>query len=61
MLTQKWHLLIGDISATVYLDTENNVKGYDFWGPVRRTKVVTRFFDIVAGKIDAKVFDNFPC
>lgn len=62
MLIGKWHLLYGDsVSVTVYLDKENTFLGFDFWGPSRRTKVLTRFFDVVVGQIDANVFAGFPC
>ena len=35
--------------------------GYDFWGKERRTKVVTRFFNIAVGKMNEEVFIDFPC
>lgn len=58
----QWNVLFGgSIPAIVYLDTNNVLLGYDFWGAERRTKVITRFFNIVAGKMDEKVFENFPC
>ena len=49
----------GTIPATVLVDEQNIVQGYDFWSPNRRTYVITRFFNIAIGKIAADVFD-FP-
>lgn len=61
-LTGKWHLLYGDaVSVTAYLDKENTFVGFDFWGSTRRTKVLTRFFNIVVEDIDVHFFDRFPC
>lgn len=59
---QSWNVLIGgSIPAIIYLDTKNVLLGYDFWGAERRTKVMTRFFNIVVGNMDEKVFKSFPC
>ncbi len=49
----------GMIPVKLLLDKSNIVQGYDFWGTDERTYVITRFFNIILGKIDAKVFD-FP-
>jgi hypothetical protein len=51
----------GSIPAIAYLDKDNVMVGYDFWGEERRMKVITRFFNIVVGKMDEKAFENFPC
>ncbi|KEF63760.1 uncharacterized protein A1O9_01738, partial [Exophiala aquamarina CBS 119918] len=60
--TQSWNLLVANsISVIVYLDVDNVLVGYDFWGAERRTKSLTRFFNTAVGKFDVKVFDNFPC
>ncbi|KAJ9608254.1 hypothetical protein H2200_007242 [Cladophialophora chaetospira] len=59
---QSWDLLYGGaISVTIYLDVKNVLLGFDFFGPGRRTKVITRFFNIMIGEIDIGVFENFPC
>lgn len=50
----------GVIPVTVLLDQNNVIQGYDFWSKVRRTYVVTRFFNIIVGPINGNVFD-FPC
>ena len=50
----------GVMSTRVLLDKDEVVQGYDLWGPDSRTYVVTRFFNIIVGEIDAEVFD-FPC
>ena len=54
-------LISGSIPAIVYLDTNNVLLGYDFWGAEQRTKAVTRFFNIIVGKMDNQVFESFPC
>ena len=61
-LPAQWNLLYGDsIPVIAYLDQDNVFVGFDFWGAERRTKVVTRFFANSVGKIDAAVFEDFPC
>jgi hypothetical protein len=61
-LNAKWNVLFGgSIPAIIYLDANNILLGYDLWGAERRTKVTTRFFNIVVGKMDEKVFEKFPC
>ena len=37
------------------------VVGYDYFAPDERTRVVTRFFDIVVGPIDQDVFEFPDC
>lgn len=50
------------IPVTAYLDMNNTLMGYDFFGQERRTKVVTRFFAQSAGeKIAPEVFQAFDC
>ena len=49
----------GAIPAKILLDKNDVVQGYDYWGTELRTYAVTRFFNTILGKIDAKVFD-FP-
>ena len=49
----------GSIPAKLLLNKNNILQGYDYWGTEQRTYVITRFFNIILGKIDAKVFD-FP-
>ena len=49
----------GAIPAKVLLDKNDVVQGYDYWSTNERTYVVTRFFNIILGKIDENVFD-FP-
>ncbi len=36
------------------------VVGYDFFSPERRTRVITRFFNIIVGETDRALF-AFPC
>lgn len=61
-MSPQWNFLYANsISVIAYLDRDNLLIGYDFWGAERRTKVLTRFFNTAVGKIDAKVFGNFPC
>ena len=45
---------------TVLVDAEDRVVGYEYFSPVRRTRVITNFFNIKVGRIDPGVFD-FPC
>jgi hypothetical protein len=45
--------------VTVYLDSSGTVVGYDFYDVSTRTGLVNRFFNIVLGKVDEKVF-HFP-
>ena len=40
----------------MYVDAHGVLAGYDFWGLDQRTYVITRFFDVVVGKIAADVF-----
>ena len=47
------------IPVTVYLDASDTLIGYDFFRTESRTRVVTRYFNIVTGKLDAKFF-GFP-
>ncbi|MCJ1403214.1 hypothetical protein MMC11_006437 [Xylographa trunciseda] len=56
-----WNIMYQEsIPVTLLLSQKNVVQGYDFWATNMRTYVVTRFFNILIGKIDAEVFD-FPC
>jgi hypothetical protein len=56
----QWNIMFqGAIPAKILLDKNDVVQGYDYWGTELRTYAVTRFFNIILGKIDAKVFD-FP-
>ena len=56
----QWNIMFqGAIPAKILLDKNGVVQGYDYWGTELRTYAVTRFFNIILGKIDAKVFD-FP-
>ena len=56
----QWNIMFqGAIPAKILLDRNDVVQGYDYWGTELRTYAVTRFFNIILGKIDAKVFD-FP-
>lgn len=58
----QWDVLFGgSIPAIAYLDKDNVLLGYDFWGEERRTKAITRFFNIIVAKMDETVFENFPC
>lgn len=45
---------------TVLVDAGDRVVGYEYFSPVKRTRVITNFFNVKVGKIDAEVFD-FPC
>lgn len=58
----KWNFIYGNrIPVIAYLDTENLLVGFDFWGADQRTKVMTRFFNTAIGSIDEAVFESFPC
>lgn len=58
----QWNLLYGGmIPVIAYLDQDNELVGFDFWGTERRTKVVNRFFNNVVGEVNVQVFENFPC
>jgi hypothetical protein len=51
--------IIYQVPATAYLNMNNVVQGYDFYDPSTRTEVVTRFFNVEVGKLDAALF-RFP-
>lgn len=58
----QWDFLFGgSLPVIAYLNTDDILIGYDFWGEDRRTKVVTRFFAHQVGPIVAEVFEDFPC
>ena len=58
--SSQWNIMFqGAIPAKILLDKNDIIQGYDYWGTELRTYAVTRFFNIILGKIDAKVFD-FP-
>ena len=50
----------GAIPAVILLNENGIIQGYNFWGTDQRTYVITRFFNIILGKIDKDVF-GFPC
>ena len=47
------------LPVTLLLDGNITICGYDFWSPDERTYVITRFFNIVIGELNAELFD-FP-
>ncbi|KAK5707365.1 hypothetical protein LTR17_020761 [Elasticomyces elasticus] len=48
-----WSLLYqGAIPVTVFVDACGVVFGYDYWAPLRRTRVVTNFFDTTVGPVN---------
>jgi len=49
----------GSMPVTVYLDSDNEVVGYDFFDTSTRTRIVNRYFNIVVGELDGRLFD-FP-
>jgi hypothetical protein len=56
----QWNIMFqGTIPAKILLDKNDVVQGYDYWGTEARTYVITRFFNIILGKIGSEVFD-FP-
>ena len=57
---EQWNIMYHSvIPTTILLNKDNVIQGYDFWKTDARTRVITRFFNIMLGKIDSKVFD-FP-
>lgn len=60
-LTQWNFAFDGSIHVIAYLNTDDVLLGYDFWGEDKRTKVVTRFFAQQVGPIAKEIFDDFPC
>jgi hypothetical protein len=56
----KWNILYADtLPTTVFVDSSNVVRGWEFWYPNERTYVITRLFNIVTGTIPKDVF-AFP-
>ncbi|KAI9677498.1 MAG: hypothetical protein M1817_006452 [Caeruleum heppii] len=60
----EWNILYqGVIPVTVLVDGDGDdavVVGYDLFSPNLRTRVITRFFNIVVGELRKELFD-FPC
>ncbi|KAL9038356.1 MAG: hypothetical protein Q9214_005309, partial [Letrouitia sp. 1 TL-2023] len=55
-----WDILYqGRIPATVNVGSDGGVTGYDFFAVDLRTRVITRFFNIVLSEIEEDVF-KFP-
>lgn len=50
----------GVVPATILLNADNIIQGYDFLGLETRAFTTTRFFNIILGQIDSEVFDS-PC
>ena len=46
---------------TIYLNTENTIVGFDYFSQTRRTKTITRFFNIILGDVDKSVFEFPTC
>jgi hypothetical protein len=55
----QWNFYFSNVPITAFVDAEGRVTRYDFWAPNERTFATTRFFNIIVGSIDRKVFD-FP-
>ncbi|KAJ9639322.1 hypothetical protein H2199_006355 [Coniosporium tulheliwenetii] len=52
-----WNIMYGGgIPVTVYLDACNTLVGWDSFINGSRTRIITRFFNIVIGKLDPKYF-----
>ena len=49
----------GVIPTTILLNENNTLVAYEYFSPDRRTYVVTNFFNIILGEVDAGVF-SFP-
>ena len=47
------------IPATLRVDAEGVIHGFDYWSPHDRTFVITRLFNIVAKEPQAEMFE-FP-
>ena len=59
-MLQEWNIVYaGAIPATLRIDDDGVVHGFDYWSPHERTFVITRLFNIVPVEPPAKVFD-FP-
>lgn len=55
-----WSIMYhGQLPVTVYINSCNVIVGYNYFSPIRRTRAVTEFFNIIVGPIDSSVFD-FP-
>lgn len=56
----QWNIMYGSmLPTTVLLDKHDIVQGFDFWKTDSRTRVITRFFNVMVGKIKEEVFE-FP-
>ena len=56
----QWNILYaGSIPATVLVDNEGIIHGFDYWSPNKRTYVITRLFNIIAKEPSVDVFE-FP-
>ncbi|KAI9791620.1 MAG: hypothetical protein M1816_003706 [Peltula sp. TS41687] len=57
-----WEVLYQSIiPVTLYLNSENSITRYDYFAPDRRTKVITKLFNIILGETDAAVFEFPKC
>lgn len=58
----KWEFFFAPtIPVTIYLNTENTIVGFDYFSQTRRTKTITRFFNIILGDVDKSVFEFPTC
>lgn len=51
----------GAIPVTVRVDSSNTVTGYDYFSVNLRTRVITNFFNIIVGEVEAGTFDFPDC